>query len=127
MDADILIPAFIVIVVGGMGSLRGAFIGSLLIGEADTFGKAYLPSMALFFIYLVMAVVLLVRPQGLFGIKHAAVADAPAVTRRPRRRPAQRRAGSRWWSSRRCRAIRFGAGLSARARQPRSSSSPSSP
>ena len=43
-DAEILIPAFIVIVVGGMGSLRGAFVGSLLIGEADTFGKAYVPS-----------------------------------------------------------------------------------
>lgn len=74
-DAEILIPAFIVIVVGGMGSLRGAFIGSLLIGEADTFGKAYVPELALFLIYLVMAVVLLARPQGLFGIKHA---PAPA-------------------------------------------------
>jgi branched-chain amino acid transport system permease protein len=78
MDTDILIPAFIVIVVGGMGSLRGAFVGSLLIGEADTFGKAYLPDLALFLIYVVMAVVLLVRPQGLFGIKHAGVASLPA-------------------------------------------------
>ena len=43
MDTEILIPAFIVIVIGGMGSLRGAFVGSLLIGIADTFGKAYLP------------------------------------------------------------------------------------
>ncbi|HXP30325.1 MAG TPA: ABC transporter permease [Stellaceae bacterium] len=77
MDADILIPSFIVIVIGGMGSLRGAFLGSLLIGEADTFGKAYVPSMALFLIYLVMAVVLLVRPQGLFGIKHTGAAAAP--------------------------------------------------
>src|SRR5712671_3568884 len=68
MDTEILIPAFIVIVIGGMGSLRGAFIGSLLIGEIDTFGKAYFPSLALFLIYLVMAVVLLLRPQGLFGI-----------------------------------------------------------
>ena len=78
MDADILIPAFIVI--GGMGSLRGAFIGSMLIGEADTFGKIYLPSMALFLIYLVMAVVLLARPQGLFGIKYTGVSAAPSVT-----------------------------------------------
>jgi branched-chain amino acid transport system permease protein len=82
-DAEILIPAFIVIVVGGMGSLRGAFIGSLLIGEADTFGKAYVPELALFLIYLVMAVVLLARPQGLFGIKHppapAPQAGAPEV------------------------------------------------
>ena len=80
MDAEIMIPAFIVIVIGGMGSLRGAFIGSMLIGEADTFGKAYLPSMAMFLIYLVMAVVLLVRPQGLFGIKYSGVSAAPAVS-----------------------------------------------
>jgi len=80
MDAEILIPAFIVIVIGGMGSLRGAFIGSMLIGEADTFGKAYLPSMALFLIFLVMALVLLVRPQGLFGIKFAGLATAPPVS-----------------------------------------------
>src|SRR6266849_5344808 len=78
MDSEILIPAFIVIVIGGMGSLRGAFVGSLLIGVADTFGKAYFPSLALFLIYLVMAFVLLVRPQGLFGIKHGSA--APAVT-----------------------------------------------
>src|ERR1700741_4386263 len=80
MDSEILIPAFIVIVIGGMGSLRGAFVGSLLIGEADTFGKAYFPSLALFLIYLVMALVLLVRPQGLFGISYSGISAAPAVT-----------------------------------------------
>jgi branched-chain amino acid transport system permease protein len=76
MDTDILIPAFIVIVIGGMGSLRGAFIGSLLIGIADTFGKAYLQSLALFLIYLAMTMVLLIRPQGLFGIKYADAAPS---------------------------------------------------
>jgi branched-chain amino acid transport system permease protein len=81
MDADILIPALIVIVVGGMGSLRGAFVGSLLIGICDTFGKAYFQSIALFLTYLTMAVVLLVRPQGLFGIKYSDVPVAPAVAR----------------------------------------------
>jgi branched-chain amino acid transport system permease protein len=80
MDTEILIPAFIVIVIGGMGSLRGAFVGSLLIGEADTFGKAYLPSLSLFLIYLMMAAVLLARPQGLFGVKYTGVSAAPAVT-----------------------------------------------
>ena len=79
MDTEILIPAFIVIVIGGMGSLRGAFVGSLLIGIADTFGKAYFQSIALFLIYLAMIVVLLVRPQGLFGIKYSDVSVAPAV------------------------------------------------
>src|SRR6478735_3857347 len=76
MDAEILIPAFIVIVIGGLGSLRGAFAGSLLIGIADIFGKAYLPSLALFLIYLAMILVLLVRPQGLFGIKYIDAAPA---------------------------------------------------
>jgi branched-chain amino acid transport system permease protein len=76
MDTDILIPAFIVIVIGGMGSLRGAFVGSLLIGLADTFGKAYLQSVAQFLIYLAMIVVLLIRPQGLFGIRYADVAPS---------------------------------------------------
>ena len=79
MDTEILIPALIVIVIGGMGSLRGAFVGSLLIGEADTFGRAYLPNMALFLIYLVMLIVLLLRPQGLFGIKYSGVSAAPTV------------------------------------------------
>jgi len=71
MDIDVLIPAFIVIVVGGMGSLRGAFYASVLIGAADTFGKAYLPSAATFLIYVLMIVVLLVRPAGLFGISQS--------------------------------------------------------
>ena len=63
-----------------MGSLRGAFIGSLLIGIVDTFGKAYFPRLALFLIYLAMVFVLLIRPQGLFGIKYSGVSAAPAVT-----------------------------------------------
>jgi branched-chain amino acid transport system permease protein len=79
-DAEILIPAFIVIVVGGMGSLRGAFVGSLLIGVAVTFGNAYIPQLALFLIYLVMAIVLLARPQGLFGIKHGPAASPSGST-----------------------------------------------
>ena len=94
MDSEILIPAFIVIVIGGMGSLRGAFAGSLLIGIADTFGKAYLQSIALFLIYLAMTAVLLIRPQGLFGIKYSDVAIAPAVTTTSRPATMQTRAAS---------------------------------
>jgi branched-subunit amino acid ABC-type transport system permease component len=67
MDVDVLIPAFIVIVIGGMKSMKGALVGSLLIGMADTFGKAYLPDLSMFLLYIVMIVVLLVRPTGLFG------------------------------------------------------------
>lgn len=68
MDIEILIPAFIVVVVGGMGSLRGALVASILVALVDTFGKAYFPDYALFLVYLLMVVVLLTRPQGLFGI-----------------------------------------------------------
>ena len=96
MDTEILIPAFIVIVIGGMGSLRGAFIGSLLIGIADTFGKAYFPVLALFLIYLAMAFVLLIRPQGLFGIKYSGVSRRAGGHRRQRAGDAadpRRRAG----------------------------------
>jgi branched-chain amino acid transport system permease protein len=92
MDSEILIPAFIVIVIGGMGSLRGAFVGSLLIGIADTFGKAYFQSIALFLIYLAMTAVLLIRPQGLFGIKYSDVAIAPAVSTTSRPATTQTRA-----------------------------------
>jgi len=67
MGATILIPALIVVVVGGLGSLKGSLAGSLVIGQAETFGKAWLPEAALLIIYVVMAAVLLVRPQGLFG------------------------------------------------------------
>jgi len=71
MDIEILIPAFIVVVIGGMGSLRGAFVASVFVGLVDTFGKAYFPDFALFVVYLLMVVVLLTRPQGLFGAGRA--------------------------------------------------------
>ena len=67
VDVAVLIPAFIVIVVGGMGSLKGAFVASLAIGLADTFGKAYLPDFSMFLIYATMILILLLRPHGLFG------------------------------------------------------------
>lgn len=69
VDFETLIVTLIVVVVGGLGTLKGSFWGSLLIGEADTFGKILLPQLALVIIYLVMAAVLLLRPGGLFGGK----------------------------------------------------------
>jgi len=69
MDVEVLIPAFIVIIVGGMGNLRSAFIGSLLVGAADTFGKAYVPQASLFLIYVVVVLVLLTSPAGLAGTR----------------------------------------------------------
>jgi branched-chain amino acid transport system permease protein len=67
MGEEILIVSFVVVVVGGVGSIKGAFLGAMLIGLADTFGAVFLPHGAGVVIYAVMAVVLLWRPQGLFG------------------------------------------------------------
>jgi branched-subunit amino acid ABC-type transport system permease component len=67
MGVSILIPALIVVVVGGLGSLKGSLAGSLIIGQAETFGKAWLPEAAMLIIYVVTALVVLLRPQGLFG------------------------------------------------------------
>jgi branched-chain amino acid transport system permease protein len=65
MDVSIIILVLIVVVVGGLGSLKGAIVGSLLIGFADTFGKILLPQFAMMMIYLVMALALIFRPSGL--------------------------------------------------------------
>lgn len=67
IDADALVESFIVIVIGGVGSIKGAFIGSLLIGLIRSFGIVFFPEIELAIAYLVMIVVLLVRPRGLFG------------------------------------------------------------
>jgi len=68
LDFDFLILALVVVVVGGLGTLRGAFWGAMLVGMTDVLGKAYFPEFSLFAIFLIMAAVLLVRPQGLFGV-----------------------------------------------------------
>jgi len=68
MGESILILAFVVIVVGGTGSVKGAFIAALIIGIADTFGRVMLPpALASMVIYILMAAVLAIRPRGLFG------------------------------------------------------------
>lgn len=69
VDLEMLILALVVVVVGGLGSLKGALLGSLVIGLADTFGKAYAPEFAMFTIYVVMALILVWRPSGLLGVK----------------------------------------------------------
>jgi branched-chain amino acid transport system permease protein len=55
------------VVVGGLGSLKGSLVGSLLIGQAEVWGKVWLPGVSMAMIYFVMAAVVLLRPQGLFG------------------------------------------------------------
>ena len=66
-DFEVLIFAFVVVVVGGLGSLRGALAGALLVGILDDFGKAFFPQFALFTVFVPMAVMLVMRPTGLFG------------------------------------------------------------
>ena len=67
MGDAILVDAFVVIVVGGLGSLGGAVVASLVIGELQSFGVLLFPKFSLALIYMLMAVVLVVKPSGLFG------------------------------------------------------------
>jgi branched-chain amino acid transport system permease protein len=69
MGAVILTDLFVIIVIGGFGSLLGSLLASLMIGELQSFGILWFPEFALVFQFLLMAVVLIVRPQGLFGEK----------------------------------------------------------
>jgi len=71
MDLAILIEAFVVVVVGGLGSVTGAFWAALLIGLLHAFGSWWLPQSTLVLIFVVMAVVLILRPHGLLGRAHA--------------------------------------------------------
>ncbi len=66
MGSQVLIICFVVVVIGGIGSVRGALIAALLVGLVDTFGKVLLPQLSGMLVYLLMAVVLLWKPQGLF-------------------------------------------------------------
>ncbi|HEX2028692.1 MAG TPA: branched-chain amino acid ABC transporter permease [Nitriliruptorales bacterium] len=67
LDWDVLILALIVVVVGGLGSIKGALVGAILIGEVQSLGVALAPDVAAFVLFGAMAAVLLVRPEGLFG------------------------------------------------------------
>ncbi len=66
-DFEILPYAFVVVIVGGMGSLKGALIGSLMVGLLDNFGKALFPELSYFTLFAPMAAILALRPTGLFG------------------------------------------------------------
>ena len=84
MGEPILILAFVVIVIGGIGSIKGALIGSILVGVTDTIGRIFLPeflkvfmepasatsvgsSIGSMLIYILMALILIIKPSGLFG------------------------------------------------------------
>ena len=66
-DSEILTFALVVVIVGGLGSLKGAVVGSLVVGLLDNYGKAYFPDLAYFSLFAPMVLILLWRPQGLFG------------------------------------------------------------
>jgi branched-subunit amino acid ABC-type transport system permease component len=67
IGAAMIIQAFIITVIGGLGNLKGAFVASLIVGVLSAYGTLYFPVFELFFIFVIMAVVLLVRPEGLFA------------------------------------------------------------
>src|SRR5439155_8571165 len=89
MDAAIITEAFVVVVVGGMGSVPGALLAAVVIGVIDAFGVLVLPRASLVMTFVVMAVVLIVRPWGLLGRPeaHPRTAGGAIVTARALRMP----------------------------------------
>ncbi|MGI8528250.1 MAG: branched-chain amino acid ABC transporter permease [Geodermatophilaceae bacterium] len=73
LDERVLILALVVVVIGGLGSIKGAFVGALLIGQVESLGRALVPDLASFVLFGALALVLIVRPRGLFGAPKAAV------------------------------------------------------
>jgi len=67
LDFEVLPLAFVVVILGGMGSLKGAVIGSLMVGFIDNFAKALFPELAYFSLFFPMVVILSIKPTGLFG------------------------------------------------------------
>lgn len=72
MDIDILVEAFAVTIIGGLGSIPGALVGAAIVGLADSFGILFVPRLTLAVIFLAMAAVLAIRPSGLFGVPERA-------------------------------------------------------
>jgi branched-chain amino acid transport system permease protein len=72
LDTEVLLLALVVIVIGGLGSVRGAILGALVIGQVQSLGVALLPRQAPFLLFGAMALVLIVRPGGLLGARAAA-------------------------------------------------------
>jgi branched-chain amino acid transport system permease protein len=89
MDTSVIVEAFVVVVIGGMGSVWGALLASLLIGVLNAFGVLLLPKIAIVLIFVVMAVVLVVRPWGLLGRPEIQLRPpgSGAVAERAARRP----------------------------------------
>ena len=67
VDFEILLLAIVVVIIGGLGSLRGALIGALLVGIVDGIGRALFPNLSMFLLFFLVVVVLAIKPSGLFG------------------------------------------------------------
>jgi len=67
MDGDVLTTAFVVVVIGGLGSFAGSFVSALLVGELQSFGILVFPAVSIVLLFAIMAVDLIVRPRGLLG------------------------------------------------------------
>ena len=79
LDQDMLPLALVVVILGGTGSLLGSFVGSIIVGFIYNFGQALLPELAYFMLFLPMVLVLVLRPQGLFGRAGAVTAPPLAI------------------------------------------------
>jgi branched-subunit amino acid ABC-type transport system permease component len=67
IDIAVILKAFVIVVIGGLGSVSGALVGAILVGVADSFGILWFPETSLAIVFAVLVVVLMLRPQGLFG------------------------------------------------------------
>jgi branched-chain amino acid transport system permease protein len=83
MDLRIIVDVFVVVVIGGLGSIIGAFVAAVLVSELNAFGILIFPKISIILVFLVMAVVLIVRPWGLFGRPDAPARRTPGLTVNP--------------------------------------------
>src|SRR6201998_4347989 len=83
MDLRIIVEVFVVIVIGGLGSILGAFVAAVLVSELNAFGILIFPKISIILVFLVMAAVLIVRPWGLFGKAEAPARRTPGLTVNP--------------------------------------------
>ena len=83
MDLRIIVEVFVVVVIGGLGSIIGAFVAAVLVSELNAFGILIFPKISIILVFLVMAIVLIVRPWGLFGKPEAPARRSPGLTVNP--------------------------------------------
>lgn len=66
-DFEVMLLGFVVVIIGGLGSLKGSLVGGLIVGLLDNFGKTFFPEFAMFTIFVPMLAILVIRPTGIFG------------------------------------------------------------